>query len=607
MSGAIGRLKPGETAAVALAQLQTAATRVAEAYPDGRTGHRMYVEDLGEYSAGYNWRPLYFFLGASLVVLVLSAVNVATLLIGRAFRRTQEFALRGALGGGQGALARQLLVEGALLAVPAGAIGVLLAAWAVAFFTAHLPADFLGRGSRIPIDLRVAAFTFGITALTSVLFVLMPLLVARRINLSGALGPGARTSRSAAEGRARMALLIAQIALTVILLSGAGIFLRSFVALSHAPLGFDPGGAIAIRSTLSGPSYSHDEQIRGYVDTLLARARAVPGIRDVAIGSSTPLGSGPLVYFNVADPSPPATGDVPNAIIRAVTPDYFRTLSIRLARGRSFTEADVAGAPRVVIVNEALVSRVFHGENPLGRAIDLLPGARAPWTRRPGRLLVVGVASNIKEVGMNEVQFPDIYVPFAQAPGPGIELVVRAGVPSAGLGPALRRAAAAVDPAIPVTSVATFEQRVDDALQGDRFNLLLIAGFAAVAVLLAAIGVYGTIAYAVAARTREFGVRLALGAKPSRLLGAALWQAARVAIAGAGAGLAATLVLARVMGNALYLVPGEHNGLLYQVSTSDPAMLACAFVGVVAVALVAASVPARRVARVDPVLALRNE
>ena len=566
----------------------------------------MYVEDLGERYAGYNWRPLYFFLGASLVILVLSAVNVATLLIGRAFRRTQEFALRGALGGGQGALARQLLVEGALLAAPGGAIGLLLAMWAVGFFTAHPPPEFLARGTRIPIDLRVAAFAFGVTALTTVLFVLMPLLVARRINLSGALGPGARTSRSAAEGRARMTLLMAQIALTVILLSGAGIFLRSFIALTNAPLGFDPDHVVAIRSTLSGPNYSDDEQIRGYVDTLLASARAVPGVRDAAISSSSPLGSGPLVYFNVAD-QPPPTGAVPNGIIRAVTPDHFRTLSIRLVRGRSFTAADVAGAPRVAIVNEALVSRFFQGENPLGRAIDLVPGARVPWTRRPGRLLVVGIASNIKEVEINEVQFAGIYVPIAQAPGPGIELVVRAGVPPDGLGTALRRAAAAVDPAIPVTSVSTFEQRVSDALQGDRFNLLLIAGFAAVAVLLAAIGVYGTIAYAVAARTREFGVRLALGARPSRLLGAALWQTIRLTVVGAAVGLAATLVLARVMGNALYLVPGKHNGLLYQVSTTDPLMLASAFAGIVVVALVAAAVPARRVARVDPVLALRNE
>jgi putative ABC transport system permease protein len=607
MYGGIGRLKPGHTAAVALAQLQAVAARVAQAYPDGRAGHRMHVEDLGESYAGYNWRPLFFFLGASLVVLVLSAVNVATLLVGRAFRRTREFALRGALGGGQGALARQLLVEGALLALPGGAIGVLLTTWAVAFFTAELPADFLARGSRIPIDLRVCAFAFGVTALTTVLFVLMPLLVARRINLSGALGPGARTGRSAGEGRARMVLLTAQMALTVILLAGAGIFLRSFLALSQVPLGFDPDDAVAIRSTLSGPRYSADEQVRGYVEALLARARAVPGVREAAIGSSSPLGSGPLVRFNAADRPAPATGAGSGAIIRAVTPGYFRTLSIRIVGGRSLTDADVAGAPRVAIVNEALVDQVFQGDNPVGRAIDVLPGARAPWTRRPGRLLVVGVAANVKEVGLNEVQFPGIYVPFAQTPSPWFELVVRAGIPPAGLATALRRAAAAVDPAVPVTSVSTFEQRVRDALQGDRFNLLLIAGFAAVAVLLAAIGVYGTIACAVEARTREFGVRLALGARPSRLLGAALWQAVRLALVGAGAGVAGTLVLARAMGDALYLVPGEHNGLLYQVSTTDPAMLACAFVGIVLVALVAATVPARRVARVDPVLALRSE
>jgi putative ABC transport system permease protein len=604
--GGIGRLKPGIDVSVARTQLQAAATGLAQQTPDERPTRTMYVEDLREYFTGYNWRPLYFFLGSSLVVLLLSAVNVAALLLGRAIGRTREFALRGALGGGQGALARQLLVEGALLAVPGGALGLLVTTWAVSAFTAALPADALARGTAIPVDLRVCAFAFGATALTTGLFGLMPMLAARRIELSGALGPGGRTSRPVAEGRARMVLLTAQVALTVILLSGAGLFLKSYVQLTQVPLGFDPEGRLAVRASLSGPEYATDAQVRAFGQALLDRARATPGVRDAGLGSSAPLGSGPLVNFLVGDQARPAAGEEPRAILRAASPGYFRTLGIRIVRGRGFSAGDVNGAPRVAIVNAYLASTMFGGTDPLGQVIHLLPGPRTPW-KQPGALEVVGVVANVKEVGINEVEFADLYVPFAQMPPPVVELVVRAGVPPASLGDTLRRAAAGVDPAVPVTQVSTFEQRVAGALRQDRFNLLLIACFAGMAILLAGIGVYGAVAYAVEARTREFGVRLALGARPARLVGAALWQAGRIGLAGGALGLAGMLGIGRLLGHALYLVPREHSGLLYGVTMTDPVMIGSALLGMMMVVLAAGAFPARRVARVDPMRALRGE
>jgi len=604
--GAIGRLKPEASAAVARAQLQAVATRLAREHHEDRIDHRIELEDLRRFFTGYNWRPFYFFLIASLVVLLLSAVNVATLVLGRAFRRTHEFALRRALGGGQAALARQLLVEGTLLALAGGAVGVLLTTWAVAVLTSAVPEDLLTRGRSIPVDLRVWAFGFGITALTTVLFAVTPLVAVRRVGLAGALGPRGHAGQTRAEGRARTVLLVGQVALTVILLSAAGIFLKSFVKLTHVPLGFDPANALALRLSLSGPAYAGDAQVRSYADALVGRARAVPGVIQAAIGSSSPLGSGPVVELGTAGQGEPADGAATRAIVRAVSPEYFRTLGIPVLRGRAFSAADGLGAPRVAIVNESAASRMFGGEDPLGRVVELLP-ARTPWTDRPGALTIVGVASNVKDVGLNEAEFGNIYVPFAQMPAPWMELVVRAGMPPDRVGAALAQAAAAVDATLPVISLSTYDERVAGVLQGDRFTLLLVGWFAGVAVLLAGVGVYGTFAYAVEARKREFGVCLVLGARPARLVGAALWQAGRLGLAGGALGLASTVVVARAIGSALYLVRGEHNGLLYGVTTTDPAMLACAFVGIVIVTLAAGAIPARRVARVDPASALRDE
>jgi putative ABC transport system permease protein len=608
--GAFGRLKPGVDAGVAREQLQASADRIAAANPaSGRSGHVIFVENLQRYYlASYN-RPLYYFLGASLVVLLLSAVNVATLLQGRAVRRVREFALRGALGGSVTTLARQLLAEGGLIAVPGGALGVLLATLSLRLFQDELPGGLLQRTeTAIPVDLRVAAFAAALTALATMVCAMVPLLMARRIDLSVALGSGGRTGRSTGEGRARLVLLTAQIALTVVLLFGAGIFMKSFVKLTQVPLGFDPAGAVAVRATLSGPRYATDAQLIRYADDLLAQARALPGVVDAAVGSNSPLGSGPLVRFAVAGRPRPEINDTPRAILKAASPAYFRTLGMRLVKGRAFSDTDVAGAPRVAIVNEHLASVVFPGEDPIGRTIELaILNQRVSWTNRPGPTLIVGIVQNVKEVSINEVPFSNIFMPFAQTPAPSVELQVRAGVPMATLAGPLRRMAASIDPAIPITSVTTFDQRVTNALQGDRFNFLLTAAFAVIAVLLAGIGVYGAVSYAVESRTREFGVRLAFGARAWMLVVSALWQAGRVGAIGGIAGLLTTLALGRLIGDALYLVPGAHNGLLYGVSTSDPAMLGTALAGVIGVALIAGVVPARRVSSLDPVVALRSD
>jgi putative ABC transport system permease protein len=287
--------------------------------------------------------------------------------------------------------------------------------------------------------------------------------------------------------------------------------------------------------------------------------------------------------------------------------NYFQVLDIPLLRGRPFATTDRSGAPRVAIVNATLAKRMFGPEeNPIGQLIELLP-SRAPWTRRPGQLQIVGIAANAKEVGINEVEIAGVYVPFAQMPAASFELIVRTETPPADLVRALRAAAAGTDPAVPVTRVTTFDQRVRAVLQEDRLNLLLVGSFALLAIALSAIGVYGVAAYNVQARSHEFGIRLALGARSAGLVRGAVLQSGRLAAVGAIIGLAATVAIARLLGNALYLVPGEHSGLLYGVTTTDPAMLISAFAGVLVVATAAAGVPARRISRLDPAETLRSE
>jgi putative ABC transport system permease protein len=605
--GVIGRLLPGVSLVQGQAELQAVAARIAKNLPQGHVGYRIEFSDLKSASSGYNWRPLVFFLAAAIVVFALSCLNVANLLLSRALRRQREFAIRGALGGSVRALGRQLLVEGALLAVPAALVAGLLSAWALRLVAIAIPAGYLERGGHVTLDGRIAGVVVAIAAATTLVLALAPMVFARRVGLSLMLGQGNRTAgRSPAQRRSRGALLVAQLTLTLVLTVAAALFGISFMKQLRAPLGFDPQGRASVRLMLSGPRFEGDVVARRVADRLVERARAVPGAIDAAIGTSAPLSSGPIVRLVAADRQRPAPGDEPSALVRGVTADYFRTLGIQLNAGRAFNRADVAGSPRVAIVSEYLGQRLFPGENPLGRSIELVPGARTPWTRRPGIVLVVGVAPNVKDVGINEVEFGDLYLPFAQAPGPGMELLVRS-TGSAPMAQALRQVVADVEPDLPVSYVDALTDRVDGVLRGDRFNLLLIGGFAAVAIVLAAVGIYGAMACAVQERTREFGVRLALGQQPSALVRRTLWESARYGVVGSLSGLAIVMVLARVLGNALYLVRGQHNGMLYGVTTTDPAAIATAAAALIAVATVSGLVPSRQATRVDPLIALRSE
>jgi putative ABC transport system permease protein len=600
----IGRLAPGATRDVALAQAQTAVSRRG-LVDRTRAGHTASVRGISEHYRVTDGRKLYFFLGAAVLVLALTIVNVAGLTLSRSVRRAPEFALRGALGGGIRAIGAQLAVEAALVAVPGCLLGLWLASDAVGVVGRMIPAGFLIRGRHIVVDYRAMAMCAAVVAITMAGLALAPLGVTRRADGAVAVAGGLRSGGLRSAGKTRERLLVAQMALTVVLLTVSALFLKSFVAESSIPLGFDPKDGWSMHVSLSDAKYRDGALVRQYVDALIERARAIPGVRDAAAATSSPLKSGFVVLSSEPGLALPPGASGTFTIYRAVTQDYLRAISTPIVRGRGFAASDVAGAPDVAIVNETLVRQMFQDRDPIGRQIEL-KGARTAQVRA-GIVTVVGVAANIKEIFLNEASIPDVYVPLAQRPATDLELIVRGNGTSDSMPGALRGVAAATDPVVPVNGISTIDRRVAVALERDRFNLSVVTGFAVVAVLIGAIGIYGAMAYAAVARAREFGVRMALGASPARLLRRALWHATRLGMAGAWLGVAGALGASVWVGDAVYLVPGKHDGLLYNVRTTDPVALGTAAVGVIVIALLSGVIPARRLARIDPVKTLRAE
>jgi putative ABC transport system permease protein len=604
-----GRLRPETTVEAAQAELQSLAARTMGTPPSDRSGRTVRLNGLQQWATGYNWREMWFFLGAATLVLILSCLNVAGLLLARALRRQREFAIRGALGGGRAALIRQLVVEGGLLALPAAVAGVLLARWLLGVLSLHVPPGHLERGGHLALDFRALAFAVGLCALTTAMLAMAPLVFARRIDLNVMLGHARTIGPSPRQRRVRTTLLIAQVTATPVLLAGAALFVLSFLQLTQTPLGFEPANRATLRLSLSGARYTGDAAVAAFSTRLRELAAATGGVLEAAVGSSSPLDSrgGAAVQIVVPDRPRPVRGQEPTALIKTVSPRYFRALGIRQIAGRDFGEADAYGAPRVAIVNERLARWMFPGENAVGRQLELIPRLRTGWTSRPGTVVIVGIVADVRNFAINEAEFNSVYVAFAQAPAPTFELVASTALPAADVIPALRAAVGQLDSALPVLAATTMAQRLDLTLQGDRFNLAVIVFFAAAATLLAAVGIYGAMACAVQERTREFGIRMALGASGHAILGSALRGAVRIGAAGSLLGGALTILVARLLGNALYLVPGQHGGLLYGVKTTDPIALAAACTGVFVIVVGASLVPARQATRIDPLNALRTE
>jgi putative ABC transport system permease protein len=582
----VGRLKPGVTQAQAKADMDLVAGRLARAYPETNAGWTaLEVLPLKEYLVGDVRRALVLFSAAVALVLLIACANVANLLLARASGRAREIAVRLALGAGRGRLVRQLLTESALLALLGGAAGLLLAVWAVEALQAAA-GRLVPRLDEVRIDGVVVLFSLALSVATGLLFGLAPALRLSGGSLSATLRDGTRSAGSGRLARFRNGLVLGEVALAVVLLVGAGLLLQSFARLTRVDLGFRPEGVLTYGVVLPSAAYGEDPQLLAVYERILERTRAVPGVRDAALASDLPMGGASYLAFDIEGrtPVPEAQEDLQPF---AVTPGWFRTLGIPLRRGRLLEPRDAAGAPFVAVVNEELARRYFPGTDPIGRRISL-DGTR--W------LTIVGVVGDVAQEGVTAAPYPQLYQALAQFPRRTVAAAIRAEGEPMALAGATRRALAAAAPGVPPRDVRTLEERAGDTIAMPRVSAVVLALFAAVALALAAIGLYGVLAYTVVQRHREIGIRLALGAAGGEVLRLILWQGMRPALAGIAVGLLGALAATRLM-----------RSLLYGVGATDPLTFAAVPLFLCTVALAAIWIPARRAAHVDPMIALREE
>jgi predicted permease len=536
-------------------------------------------------------RPALFALvGAVLFVLLIACANVANLLLSRAVARQREMAVRSALGAGRARIIRQLLTESALLGLAGGALGLLFAWWGVRFLMTGMPqgtiTTLLGE-SGVSIDLRMLGFTLLISLLTGIVFGLAPAFQISKTDLNETLKEGGRGNSGASGGRRlRNVLVVAEVALSVVLLVGAGLLLRSFVALQQARPGFEPAGVLTAQVTLPRTAYPRlDEQGAAFWSALLARVRALPGVRTAAVASQVPLTSPGYVTFEIEGRESQPGEDLQPF---AVGEGYFEAMGIPLLRGRAITAQDERGAPRVAVINAEMARRFWPGRDPIGQRITL--------SDTSNYRTVVGVVADVAQEAIAAKPYPQLYASAAQDLSSTMTLVVRTtGSPEALVG-AVRQAVGALDPQLPVYGVTTMEQRVARSIAGPRLTATLVAAFGVAALTLAAFGIYGVVAYSVQQRRRELGVRIAIGAAADDVVRLVIRQGMRPALVGVVVGLVCAGVGARLLGSRLY-----------GVRPLDPVAFAAVAAFLSAVALLATWLPARRATRISPSEALRAD
>jgi putative ABC transport system permease protein len=609
----IGRLRRGVALEQARADLAGIAQQIGRELPESR-GLGMDLASLEDEMVGGVRAAVLVLLGAVGFVLLIACANLANLLLVRAAARRREIAIRAALGASRGRIVRQLLTESVLLAVLGGAAGLMVAFWAMEALNS-IDHAVLPRMREVSLDGRVLAFTLLVSLLTGVLFGLAPALQGSAIDLRESLS---ETSSGASSHRRRLtsALVVAEVALALVLLAGAGLLMKSMYRLLHVNAGFDPQGVLTAELALPAHKYVDQRLLRAFspaataraaafFDELIAGVRALPGVRAAGAVYSLPLGGDTwgkrMVLWD--RPLPGNADELPEIQYQVVAGDYFQALGIRV-RGRAFTEADDLRAPMVAIVNRELARRYFPGEDPIGKEIavnappELAPAGLFPPDYRPQRATVVGVADDVRYAALNRAPGPLVYMTYAQGAegSSSMFLAVRAESDPVALIAPLRELVRRIDPDQAIGTVSTFEARLSRAVAQPRLQTGLLGVFAAMAVLLAAIGIYGVMAVAVVQRTKEIGIRMALGAMRRDVLALVVRQGFALAAAGLAIGVAGALALTRVL-----------RSLLFSVSATDPAV----FAGIVAllalIALLACYLPARRAARVDPMVALRHE
>ena len=540
---------------------------------------------------------LYAMLGAVGFVLLIACVNVANLLLVRAASRESEIALRTALGAGRGRIVRQLVTESLVLAVGGAALGMVLAAWALDGALALIPRG-LPRAEEVGIDWQVIAFTAALSIIVGVLFGLVPALHALRSEISNMRRPG----RGAAAGtnRTRSLLVLAEVALATVLLAGAGLLIRSFERLTHHDPGFNPSHLVVFNMALPP---MEDDPMNARVDAVLARLRGLPGTQRAAVAAALPLDPnapfGAHTSFRVVGEPKPAHGYEPNSRVMPVSPSYFGTLGLTLVRGRWFTNADNRrDAPAVIVIDQALAAKYFPNENPIGKQLTF--GFQHTFTASPSDTLtmhgeIVGIARSAAYTALGGKPDPTTYVPYATAPF-GASFVVRTRADPSVTEASIRHLMRDVDPGAPIYELRTMDDALSESLAAPRFYTTLLGVFAGIALLLAALGIYGVISYIVANRTREFGIRIALGATSRDVTRLVVWRGLALTVGGIVIGAVAALALTRVI-----------QSLLFETAPTDVPTLVIGALVLATVATFASWLPARRASRTDPTVAMRAE
>ena len=587
----LARIRPGVTLAAAQAEMDTVAARLAAAHPRTNAGVGARVIPLHTQQVEAVRPALLLLQGGVALVLLVACVNVANLMLARCARRAQEFTIRTAVGGGRGRLLRQLLTESLVLAAAGGAGGVALTAYALDAIVALMPAD-VPRLAEIAVNGRILGFAAGLVLATAVAFGLAPVRQAFRQDVAGLLR-AQRAGASAAQQRLRRLLVAAEVALALVLLVGAGLLLQSFARLVSVDLGFAPGNT-AVMQVFAWDRQADGQARANFFRETLRNVRALPGVTAAGAVSSFPLGLADVTIetpFAIPGRPPPPRGEEPSAAISQVTPGYFQALGVPLRAGRRFERRDDAERPRVAVINETLARRHWPERDPLRQRLTVQVSGQAVDAE------IVGVVGATRPGGFDSARRPEIFVPHAQGGASGsMTYVVRtAGDPAAGL-PAMQDAVRAVDPLQSFYSVATVEQLLSDTLAARRFTTSLLALFALAALTLAGLGIYGVMAVATTQRTHEFGLRLALGARPGAVVGMVVRGALGLAAAGVAVGAVGALWASRFLAS-----------LLFDVAPTDLATLAAVSLLLLLVAASAAWIPARRAARVDPLVALRAE
>jgi putative ABC transport system permease protein len=588
---AVARIKPGIDLQQAQTEMNGIAGQLEEQYPDFNTGWGVNLVPIQEEFVGNIKLALWVLLAAVGFVLLIACANVANLLLARAASRQKEIAIRSALGARRGRIIRQLLTESILLSALGGVVGLVMAMWGLEVLLSLSPRDLLPVQA-IGLDVKVLGFTLGLSVLTGVIFGLAPAIEASRPNLNETLKEGGRESAFGGRShRLRNIFVVAEIALSLVLLIGSGLMIRSFLSLQAVDPGFNADRVLTVRLALPGSKYREDHQVIAFYKQALDRIRGIPGVSAASAINFLPFsGSGAATSFEIEGRPQPPAGEEPIVDSRVIAPDYFHTMGIPLVAGRIFSEREATEASHVVVINETMARQCWPDEDPIGKRVTI------SMMDSPAPSEVIGVVADVKHEGLESTPRAMAYWPQPELTYSFMTLVIRTTTDPVAFAPAVRREILAIDKDQPIAEVRSMEQLLAGSIARSKFSTTLLSIFASVALVLAAVGIYGVMAYSVTQRSHEIGIRMALGAQQSDVVRMVVRQGVILTGMGVGVGLAAALVLTRFI-----------SSLLFGVSATDPFSFAAISLLLTGVALAASLIPARRASRVDPMRALRYE